>query len=242
MTTNHKPYDYQASFNRIDAYLGSSDNAFEERDSLPLPGDDLTFENGYYAYCTALFIDIRDSSKLPDAYSRPVLAKIYRAFISEMVAVLNSDLYVREVSIVGDCVWGVYNTPLQQHLDDVFHLAYQANSVMKVLRAKMQHRGYKTPISAGIGMAYGRALMIKAGHMGSGINDVVYMGDVVNRAAHLASQGARGVRDPIMVDNTAYNNLNQHNQGLLYPNRMLGCYSGDVWHTGMEEWRMQNYP
>jgi class 3 adenylate cyclase len=45
------------------------------------------------------------------------------------------------------------------------------------------------PIRSGIGMSYGRALMIKAGFNGSGINDVVYMGDVVNRASKLAGLG-----------------------------------------------------
>jgi hypothetical protein len=33
--------------------------------------------------------------------------------------------------------------------------------------------------------------MIKACYSGSGINDVVYMGEVVNRAAKLASQGGK---------------------------------------------------
>lgn len=37
----------------------------------------------------------------------------------------------------------------------------------------------------GIGLAYGRALMIKAGYKGSTINEVVWMGDVVNEASKL---------------------------------------------------------
>jgi len=36
-------------------------------------------------------------------------------------------------------------------------------------------------IQAGIGVALGIALVIKAGFSGSGINDLIYMGDVVNR-------------------------------------------------------------
>ncbi|MGG2110254.1 hypothetical protein ABFY60_07000 [Lysinibacillus pakistanensis] len=36
-------------------------------------------------------------------------------------------------------------------------------------------------IQAGIGVALGRALVIKAGFSGSGINDLIYMVDVVNR-------------------------------------------------------------
>lgn len=42
-------------------------------------------------------------------------------------------------------------------------------------------------------MSYGRALTAKAGQSGSTISDVVWMGDVVNRAAYLASSEARGI-------------------------------------------------
>jgi class 3 adenylate cyclase len=118
----------------------------------------LTFTNGFYAYCSALFIDIRDSSLLPDKYTRPRLAKLYRAFISEMVAIFNSDSSAREVNIVGDCVWGVYNTPSKTDIDDVFSLAYHANSLVKVLNYKLTKAGFEKTISCGIGMSYGRAI------------------------------------------------------------------------------------
>lgn len=239
MDSNFKPYDYRTSFARLDGILNADDSKYEERDKLP-DRDDLTFDNGFYAYCSAIFIDLRDSSALPGKHTRPVLAKIYRAFISEMVAILNSDIFAREVNIVGDCVWGVYITPLTQHIDDTFHLAFEANSLMKTLNYKMAQRGYTTPLSAGIGLAYGRALMIKAGYNGSGINDVVYMGDVVNRAAHLAAEGNRGSRPALMVDDVFYNNLNDHNQGLLKWNATLRCWAGDVIHTGMDEWHKEN--
>lgn len=59
--------------------------------------------------------------------------------------------------------------------------------MINVLNYELGKRGIG-PISVGIGVDYGRALMITAGYSGSGINDVVYMGDVVNRAAKLASK------------------------------------------------------
>jgi hypothetical protein len=43
--------------------------------------------------------------------------------------------------------------------------------------------------------------MIKAGYSGSGISDVVYMGDVVNSAAKLAAKGSSGFGvPPMMID------------------------------------------
>jgi class 3 adenylate cyclase len=191
MDSNYRAYNYISSFSRIDDILALPAGNYEEVNALP-DRDRLTFTNGFYAYCSAMFIDIRDSSTLPSKYKRPALAKLYRAFISEMVAIFNSATFAREINIVGDCVWGVYNTTLKSKIDEVFGLAATANSLAKTLNYKLGKAGYDTPIRVGIGMSYGRALMIKAGHSGSGINDVVYMGDVVNEAAKLASKGSEG--------------------------------------------------
>jgi len=93
MDGNFKPYDWKESSARIKAILEQPSEAYEEIDGLP-DRDRLTFANGFYGMCSAIFIDIRDSSGLTMKHKRPVLAKIYRSFISEMVAVLNSDPYV----------------------------------------------------------------------------------------------------------------------------------------------------
>lgn len=240
MDSNHKSYDFEASFARIDGILAQSQSNYEEVDELP-DRDRLTYTNGFYALCSALFVDIRDSSKLPTVYKRPALAKLYRAFISEVVAVMNGMAKAREINIVGDCVWSVTNTPYKTDIDDVFAAGFQINSLIKVLNYKLSKAGYSTPIRVGIGMSWGRALMIKAEYSGSGIADVVYMGDVVNRAAKLAAQGSSGyLVHPIMVDNDFAANLNEHNASLLSRDYARGCYSGYVVSTAMEDWYEEN--
>ncbi|TKJ29513.1 MULTISPECIES: adenylate/guanylate cyclase domain-containing protein [Blastococcus] len=239
MDSNYKTYSYTNSFNRLDQYLDAPAGNYEETDSLP-SRDKLTYGNGYYANCAAMFVDLRDSSSLPASYKRPVLAKIYRSFISEVVAIMNSDLDAREINIVGDCVWGVFDTTLKTDVDDLFSRAAEVNSMMKVLRYKMEKKDYKTPVKAGIGLSYGRALMIKAGYNGSGISDVVYMGDVVNQAAKLAAQGSKGWNQPIYADGVFYQNLNEYNQGLLKQITWGGPYSGWVVNIAMENWYTEN--
>lgn len=239
MDSNYKDYDYLASFGRIDGILAQPAGNYEEVDSLP-DRDKLTFTNGYYAYCSALFVDIRDSSKLPDKYSTPVLAKIYRAFISEMVAVMNGLPNAREVNIVGDCVWAVINTPYTSDIDSVFSAAARANSLVMVLNYKMKKAGYETPIKCGIGMSYGRALMIKAGYNGSGINDVLYMGDVVNRAAKYAAQGSQPWKPPLVVGKVFGDNLNDDSKKLLTWDYTLGCYTANAVNSAMSDWYEEN--
>lgn len=237
MDGNYKPYDYVSSSDRIKSILDQPAGSFEETDSLP-DRDKLTFTNGFYSTCSAIFIDIRDSSGLTARHKRPTLAKIYRAFISEMVAVLNSISNVREVSIVGDCVWAVYNTPFRRDITDVFAVACRANTLLKLLN----HHYAKKDIAAlkiGIGVDDGRALMIKAGFSGSGISDVVYMGDVVNSAAHLAHEAGRGWKSPIYVGADVYLNLNEGDQKWLSSTYLAGhgnVYAGDVILTDMESY------
>lgn len=79
--TNYK-YDLDSSVSRIDEILDASNDEFVESDSI-VDREKLTYTNGFYVHCTALFVDIRDSSNMTDAHKRPVLAKIYRSFISE---------------------------------------------------------------------------------------------------------------------------------------------------------------
>lgn len=116
MDGNYRAYSYTASSQRIAGILDQPAGQFEEVNALPDP-DRLTYSNGFYGRCSAVFVDIRDSSKLPSRYKRPRLAKQYRSFISEMVSVLNGYVFVREMSIVGDCVWATYNTPYTSNIE-----------------------------------------------------------------------------------------------------------------------------
>src|SRR4051812_34718864 len=111
----------------MDEYLNAPAGNYEEANSLP-GREKLTYENGYYAYCSAMFVDLRDSSSLPDSYTRPVLAKIYRSFISEVVAIMNGNLDAAEINIVGDCVWGVFDTSLKTEINTLFAEAARVNS------------------------------------------------------------------------------------------------------------------
>jgi class 3 adenylate cyclase len=235
MQSNYSGYDLQASTSRIDEILQGHETSYEEVDSIP-SRDKLTFTNGFYVNCSAVFVDIRGSSTLSQRYSRPTLAKIYRAYISESVAILNGSSECSEIDIVGDSVAGIFNTPYKSSIDGVFGTAARINSLIEILNCKLKKRGID-PIRAGIGIDYGRALMIKAGFKGSSINEVVWMGEVVNHAAKLCGHGSKGVWDPpIVVSGAFYNNLNDHNRNLLRFDYQLNCYTGSVINVEMQAW------
>lgn len=73
-------YNFEDSCKRIDDMLATSGD-FEETVDIKKRVN-LTYDNGYYVNCYALFVDIRDSSSLPSVHQKRVLAKLYRSYIS----------------------------------------------------------------------------------------------------------------------------------------------------------------
>lgn len=240
--TTRIAYDVEKSAERIDDILSAGNGNYEDKGYVPSRSN-LTYTNGYYVYVTALFIDIVGSSDMTDEHKRPVLAKTYRSFISECTAIMNESSLCKEINIHGDCVWGVFDTPHKTDIDSVFSIAAELNSLIKILNYKLQKKGY-SQISVGIGMDYGRALMIKSGYSGSGLNDVIWMGDVVNSASHLSGLAGRNGRKPLVVSSCIHGNLNEHNQGLLtsfYSSAdSVTRYEGNIVNTSMDKWYDEN--
>ena len=235
MEATHKPkYELGSALDRIDEIINANNSNFEDKESIP-SHDKLTFSNGFYVYCTALFVDIRDSSTMTNEHRRPVLAKIYRSFISEMVAIMNSNLKTKEICINGDCVWCVCDTPFKSDIDNVFSLAARICSMVDILNYKLKKKEYST-YEVGVGIDYGRALMIKAGHKNSEINDVVWMGDVVNNACHLCNEANSSLFDKrVFLSNVIFDNLNDTNKKLCSNDDVRDTYQANILNIEVNE-------
>jgi class 3 adenylate cyclase len=221
---------------RIKEILDSAE-AFEEVDTIP-SRTSLTYSNGYYVNCTAVFIDIRGSSKLTETHNRPVIGKLYRSYISECIAIMNADQNCKEVFISGDCVSGIFDSTYKSQIVSAFETAGQLSTLIELLNWRLSNKGYK-PIICGIGISYGRALMIKAGANGSGVNDVVWIGDVVNEAAHLCHEGNRDLRRSVQVSKSVFINLTDEYRGFC---TSIGgiinppSYETDIYNVSMRKY------
>ncbi len=234
VTTSY-PYDFDDSLNRIDEILNTS-SVFEDLEEIP-SSDKLTYKNGFYLNCFAIFIDIRHSSTLPTKYNRPTLAKIYRAYISEITAIFQSYEECKEINIVGDSVWAVFNSKKKIDVLNVFYAACISNSLVNTLNYKLCKKGIE-PIEIGIGIAKGRALMIQAGYKGSALNDVIWMGDVVNQASKMCSKANKEVSQSLVITDSVYIDLNGYgnNTAELYQtffSKKNEYYYADIVEIGM---------
>ncbi|MEK6495216.1 adenylate/guanylate cyclase domain-containing protein [Myroides odoratimimus] len=233
------PYKYVESYGRLEEIIDSTE-VFEKVSVVP-NSESLTYKNGYYIDCYSIFIDIRESSKLPDKYQRPTLAKIYRAYISEIVAIFQSYQECKEINIVGDSVWAIFEANTKIDVLKVFSAAYTSQSLIHFLNYKLENKKIDQ-IKTGIGISKGRALMIKAGFKGSGINDIIYMGQVVNRASKLCSKANKDVQYGLVIDNDTYNALEGYDNDLgslyqdMFEKSPEDYYYGTIIRVDMDQW------
>ncbi len=151
--------------------------------------------------------------------------------------VLNSNNNCVEVGIEGDCVWRIFDAQYKNQIDNIFATAFSISSLIDILNFKLSKINIQE-VRIGVGLSFGRVLMIKAGYNGSGINDVVWMGDVVNEAAKLCGYGNKEIwtDQEIMASGDFYYNLSDYNKSLLTYNYSRSCYHGNVINVEMNKW------
>lgn len=197
-------YDYKDGKKRVEEILSGT---MEVKESGKLPSiDNLTFDNAYLSWISAVFVDIRNSTKLMKNEDQQYVAKTVRAFTSEIIEILRGDEREREIGIRGDCVYAIYTTPCKRDICEIFDKAIYANTYLTMLNKILDNHGYDC-IRAGIGVSTGHDHIIKAGREGVGVNSVVWMGKAVSEASNLSDYGDKDGIDRIVLSLTTYTNL-----------------------------------
>lgn len=222
------PYKYKEGKIRIKEIL----NDYIEVETVDhIPNDNsFTFKNAYYGWVTAIFVDIRNSTKLFTEHPKQDVSRIIRSFTSEVIEILKEDDYLLEIGIRGDCVYAVYSAPTKPDEDRAFDKTCYVNTLIKMLNYLLEEK--KLPnIAVGIGMATAEELVVKAGRAGSGINNKVWIGKAVTMAANLSSLGNKNSYDPIILTSESYNALNTQNKEFC--NKTYSSEYGDIYEANV---------
>jgi len=166
----------------------------------------LTYENGARSWISAIFVDIRKSTEYFKNTSDDIIARTLRAFSSELIKIMKDGAKYLQIGLRGDCVYAVYPTPNKSDIVEVFRVAYRINAFMKMLRVLLEQKNMPT-IEAGIGLGVGNDLVIKAGDNGSGINDIIWIGDAVVDASNNSDRAKKEVTSEIVMSNLFYTNI-----------------------------------
>lgn len=207
-------YDYKEGKKRINDILNSK-TEIKELDSIPKDESQFTYENGIKTWVGALFVDIRDSSTYFKENNSEHVARIMRAFCSEIISILKENDSYRQIGIRGDCVYAIYSVPLKDDIKNVLHDAIMINTFNKMFQNILKKNNLNT-FQIGIGLGASKDLIIKAGKKGTGISDNIWIGDAVIDASKLSNQGNKDGFEPIVLDSVFYNNIMDFNANKDY--------------------------
>lgn len=238
-------YDYKEGRKRINAILNSK-TKIKESTSIPKYESEFTYENGISTWVGALFVDIRDSTVYFKENKSEHVARIMRAFCSEIITILNKNDNYRQIGIRGDCIYAIYSAPLQADLINILNDAIMINTFNKMFQKILENNNLKT-FKIGIGLGVSKDLIVKAGKKGTGISDNIWIGDAVIDASKLSNQGNKYGFKPIVMDANFYDNIKDYKadekyqyshyfeerkSNILYTN----VYHGYMVYPGFNDW------
>lgn len=224
-------FNYEESRKRIEEILNSK-TQIEEVDSISNDEDGFTYENGVRTWVGAMFIDIRNSTDYFKENDAEKVARIMRAFTSELIGILKQNEKYVQIGIRGDCVYAIYSTPKQNDLNYILSDACFINTFQKMFQKILERKNWPT-FKIGIGLGASKDLVIKAGRKGTGINDNIWIGDAVIDASKLSNEGnTRGI-DPIVMDSCFYENIKDFNASESY--KYSDC-AKKVWSSKLNEY------
>ena len=172
---------------------------------MPREGN-FTFHNGYYSNVTAVFVDIRESTKLFSENRKTSTAKIIRSFTSEVIEILKDDENLREIGIRGDCVYAIYTISSEEETYNIASKVFYVNTFMQMLNKLLDNKKM-TRINVGIGVSTAKELVVKAGRENSGVNNLVWIGKAVTFASKFSSLANKDGYKPIILSDNFYNKL-----------------------------------
>lgn len=196
-------YNYKNSKSNIINIL-KSETPIEEKETIP-SDQEFTYENGIACWVSAIFVDIKNSSELFKSKDEK-LARLLRAFTSEIITIFQNFSKYSQIGIRGDCVYAIYSTPKKDDLNEIFDIAAYVNTFIKMFNKLLAENKYST-IGVGIGLGCDKELIIKAGRSGTGINDKIWIGKAVVDAANLSSVANRHGYKKIAMNSCFYNNI-----------------------------------
>lgn len=196
-------YNYKERNEEINNIL-KNEITIEEKEMIP-SYDSFTFNKGYEVCVTAVFVDIRDSSNLIfNNENQQEAFKIINSFTSEVIEIMYSNKNYYDIGIRGDCVYGIYSTPLPKDTYDAVDVAFHINTFIKMLNKKLKLNKLKT-ISVGIGVATSKTIVLKSGRKFKNINDNIWFGESVSLASHFSNLANKNYDKPIIVSDITYN-------------------------------------
>lgn len=206
-------YDYISAKSRIEKIL---DEDLEIITECEIPRNyEFEFKDAYLSQVSCVVFNMRRSAAIFTDENHQKVVKLLRCYVSEIIEILKNSDKVREVGIIGDCVYAFYTTPTGKDLLGMMDKVFDVNTYIMMLNELLKDKGYPL-ISVGIGVSTGKELIVRAGREGSVCNSKIWIGKAFNEAWKLSSLGELNGLRSIICSGAAYdffiNHFEQRNE------------------------------
>ena len=220
----------------------------------------LTFNDAQKILIDVLVVDIRDSTTLSELLTIvreekdmsirekeriekkrvSILKKVYGVYISEVIAVLKGNEHIKKIYIEGDGIWATFKSNDNKNTQYVFATAGRISSIVETINSKLRMKGYPH-IKVGIGIETGISYYIKGGYKNVGVNEEVWIGNVVNKAFKFCSYANKKPIKEIVISSKVYDKLRSDQKKQLKYHKKKDIYHTDVMDKDMyDKWLSKN--
>lgn len=225
-------FSFEESLSRLDQML----NVQGAVEDIPLasvpPLSDIPRKGGVVAYCSVMQLEMKVSSD----NSSTQLINLFRAFLSEAVAIVSSHPHCIDVLALGTRLTAVFNTPLKKDIEALIDRVAMINSLAQVVSKKAMGVGLPE-IRVGMGIDYGKVMLMRLGNFK--IEEMVpkalvWIGSPVDRSASLLSMSDQSMI--IMISDIVYGNLSDDYKKFFHQKKDSACYGADIINSYMRNW------
>lgn len=225
-------YNFEESLSRLDQMLNVQGTVEDKPlTSVPLLND-IPRKGGVVAYCSVLQLEMKVSSD----NSPGQLLNLYRAFLSEAVAIVSSHSHCLDVMALETRLIAVFNTPLKKDIEALIDKVAMINSLAQVLSKKALGLGLPE-ISVRMGIDYGKMMLMRLGKYNAEElfpNALTWIGDPVTKTAELLSATDQSMI--IGISDIVYGNLSEDYRKLFYRKKDCSDYGANIINSYMKNW------
>lgn len=139
----------------------------------------------------------------------------------------------KEVISLGEFIVAIFDTPFKTDIDAVLNCVGKINAVFNLVD-KVDERTPNDKYVRGIGMCYGKALLMKS--LGGERPEYCWNGEAIDMANNLSKEAKSDDIRKVYASYTIYNNLKNDYQKLFTNDSLENYYKADPVNIALDKW------
>ncbi len=184
---------------------------------------DLSAIGSAVVYATVVSVYIKEDSYRSQSDRATITKAVYIA--------LAENTRCKDIFSLGNYIIGIFNSPFKSDIDSALDSVGKVKALFNLVN-KVYGQSLQSPLTCGIGMSYGKVLMIKS--LDGERPQYAWSGEAVSDATRLSEKAS--VEDRVCASFSIYNNLKEDYQKLFSKALLEGHYEATPVNIAMNKW------